>query len=225
MNDKTNIMFDLDGTLIHSLPGIEKALEATLKSLGKDGFHKEAFRPLVGYPLETVFSKLLGDNDPDIGLAVTAYRKFYMELGLIQAHPYKGIPEMLRSLSNGNRSLYVVTARNEEVAKAILRDQKMSEFILSVRGERQGDGRESKTDLLAEVIKDHSLDPAATVMVGDRRFDTEAALVNGCLAVGVTYGYGTREELVESGAEVLADTPEELAEILKGKQGYQEQYR
>lgn len=216
MKNKSNILFDLDGTLIHSLPGIEEALKTTLKSLGKNGYSKEAFRPLVGYPLETVFSKLLGENDPDVNLAVVTYRKFYMKLGLTQAHPYEGILEMLRTLYAGNRSLYVVTARNEEVAKIILEDHNMSGYILSVRGERQGDGRESKTDLLAEVILDNRLDPVDTVMVGDRRFDTVAALANGCSSIGVTYGYGTREELIESGANILVDTPQELANTLEG---------
>lgn len=217
MNSKHNILFDLDGTLIHSLPGIEDALQATLKSLGKNSYDKDLFRPLVGYPLETVFAKLLGENDPDLRLAVLTYRKFYMELGLSQAHPYKGISEMLQALYNEKRSLYVVTARNEEVAEKILRDHSMSDYIISVHGERQGDGRESKSDLLADVLRDHGLDPLDTVMVGDRRFDTQAALENGCLAIGVTYGYGTREELIESGARALADTPEELANLLKNQ--------
>jgi phosphoglycolate phosphatase len=216
LRSKNNILFDLDGTLIHSLPGIEEALKATLKSLGRNGYSKEIFRPLVGYPLETVFTKLLGENDPGVEMAVSSYRKFYMALGLGQARPYNGIPEMLRALYTENRSLHVVTARNEEVAKTILGDHDMSTYIISVRGERRGDGRESKNDLLAEVIRDHSLAPADTVMVGDRRFDTEAALANGCSSIGVTYGYGTREELVEGGADVLVDTPEELAQILKG---------
>ena len=216
MKKTHNILFDLDGTLIHSLPGIEDALQATLKSIGKNGYSKEVFRPLVGYPLETVFKKLIGKNDPDVALAVKAYRKFYMEVGLDQARPYDGILEMIRALYDKNRSLHVVTARNEQVAGKILQDHVLGEYIISVRGERQGDGRESKRDLLAEVLRDHRLDPSDTVMVGDRRFDTEAALANGCLAIGVTYGYGTREELIDSGADVLVDSPRELAEILIG---------
>jgi phosphoglycolate phosphatase len=219
MNDKPNILFDLDGTLIHSLPGIEEALQATLKHLGRNSYDKAAFRPLVGYPLEKVFKKLLGEDDPDVGIAVRIYRRFYMDIGLPQARPYGGIPKMLEALHKRNRSLHIVTARNEEVAKAILEKNGMIGYILSVRGERQGDGRESKTDLLTEVIRDQRLDPEDTVMVGDRRFDTEAALANGCVSIGVTYGYGSREELIESGADLLVDTPGELEKLLWGEKG------
>jgi phosphoglycolate phosphatase len=214
MKDKPNILFDLDGTLIHSLPGIEASLAATLKILGKKSYEHETFMPLVGYPLNTVFEKLLGEDDPDIGFAVQTYRRYYLELGLPQTHPYDGTREMLGTLHRQNRFLYVVTARNEEVAKTILRDHRLDAFILSVRGERHGDGRETKIDLLAEIIREHHLGPAETVMVGDRRFDMDAAIAAGCSAVGVTYGYGSRKELIDSGAGVLAETQEELVRIL-----------
>jgi phosphoglycolate phosphatase len=209
-----NILFDLDGTLIHSLPGIEETIQATLKSLQKPTSNGQTFRPLVGYPLESVFTQLLGENDPDVELAVATYRNLYMELGLPMARPYEGIPELLETLYSEGRSLFVVTARNEEVAKMILHNHAMDPFLKSVRGERQGDGRDTKADLVAEVMLDQGLTAAETVMVGDRRFDTEAALLNGCSAVGVTYGYGSAEELIDAGTPVLAANPEELGAVL-----------
>jgi phosphoglycolate phosphatase len=209
-----NILFDLDGTLVNSLPGIEDTLRATLRSLGRDPRNVQAFRPLVGYPLETVFSMLLGEKHPDVGLAVRTYRGLYIDLGLPRAHPYDGIPEMIRALHGEGRSLFVVTARNEAMARMILGNHNLDGFMISIRGEREGDGRDSKGDLVAGVLKDHDLVPADTVMVGDRRFDAEAALANGCLPVGVTYGYGTREELAKAGAEVLVHSVEELAGVL-----------
>ena len=217
MRNRHNILFDLDGTLIHSLPGIEETLQATLKSIGENTFSSRLFRPLVGYPLETVFSILLGDGHPDVDIAVSTYRKLYVKLGLPRAHPFEGIPKMLDDLHTEGRPLFVVTARNEEMARKILKNHDIDGYILSVRGEREGDGRDSKGDLVADVLRAYGLPPEDTVMVGDRRFDSEAALANGCAAVGVTYGYGTREELTEGGAGVLVDSPEELAEILKGQ--------
>ena len=214
MRNRHNVLFDLDGTLIHSLPGIEETLRATLKFLGKNTFSSQLFRPLVGYPLETVFSILLGEGHPDIDSAVSTYRKLYVKLGLPQAYPFEGIPKMLADLHTEGRSLFVVTARNEEMALKILKNHGMNGYILSVRGEREGDGRDSKGELVADVLRNYTLPAEDTVMVGDRRFDSEAALANGCAAVGVTYGYGTREELTEGGAGILVDSPEELANLL-----------
>ena len=214
MKNIPNIFFDLDGTLIDSLPGIEETLRATLRSMGADPRSAPAFRPLVGYPLKTVFTMLLGEEYPDVDLAVTTYRRLYTELGLPRARPFEGIPEMLQALHAGGRSLFVVTARNEAMAGMILENNGLDGYILSVRGERKGDGRDNKADLVAEVLNDYNLSAADTLMVGDRHFDAEAALANGCVPVGVTYGYGTREELADAGAEVLINSPEELAEVL-----------
>ncbi len=216
MKNLPNIFFDLDGTLVDSLPGIEKTLRAALLTVGADPETVPAFRPLVGYPLETVFSFLLGEGHPEVAAAARTYRRLYPEMGLPGAMPYEGIPEMLRALRSGGKNLHIVTARNETMAGKILKNHGLDGYILSVRGEREGDGRESKADLVADVLVNFHLNPSETVMIGDRRFDTEAARANGCMAIGVTYGYGTREELVEGGTEVLADTPAELANILNG---------
>lgn len=219
MKNYPNIFFDLDGTLVDSLPGIEKTLRATLQAVGADPETAPTFRPMVGYPLETVFSFLLGEGHPEVETAVRTYRRLYPETGLPGTIPYEGIPEMLRSLQAGGKNLYIVTARNESMAGLILKNHGLDGYILSIRGERDGDGRENKADLVADVLGNFNLNPSETVMIGDRRFDTEAARANGCMAIGVTYGYGTREELAEGGTEVLADTPAELANILHGKQG------
>ena len=214
MNDMRNILFDLDGTLIHSLPGIVDTIQATLRSLGKNPSSGQAFQSLVGYPLETVFEKLLGADDPDIGLAVRKYRELYMVTGLSRAYPFRGVPKMLEGLRAEGRSLFIVTARNETVARMILRDHGLDGLILSVRGERAEERWNSKADLVAEVMMKHGLAASDTTVVGDRHFDIEAALANGCMPIGVTYGYGTREELIDGGTEVLLDSVEELAEYL-----------
>ena len=216
MKNLPNIFFDLDGTLVDSLPGIEKTLRAALQSVGADPETVRTFRPLVGYPLETVFSFLLGEGHTEVGSAARTYRRLYPEMGLPWTRPFEGIPEMLRTLKERGKRLYIVTARNEAMAGLILKNHGLDGYILSVRGEREGDGRENKADLVADVLRCFDLDPSDTVMVGDRRFDTEAARANGCMAIGVTYGYGTREELTEEGTGVLAGSPAELANILNG---------
>ena len=216
MKDYRNIFFDLDGTLVDSLPGIERTLTATLDALGADPEKAPPFRPLIGYPLETVFSRLLGEGHPGIGAASRTYRSLYPDLGLRETYPYEGIREMLEALSAKGKSLFIVTARNERMAGQILQNHGLSGYIRSVRGEREGDGRDDKADLVADVLAGFDLCASETVVVGDRRFDVQAALANGCRAIGVTYGYGTREELAEGGTAVLVETPAQLADLLQG---------
>ena len=208
-----NILFDLDGTLMHTLPGIERTIAVTLETLSRsvDG---RAIRPLVGMPLEEVFGQLLGKGDPSVPRAVRTYRDLFVEVGLPHAFPFAGIPVLVRDLHRQGRRLFVATNRNEEISRTMLTAHGLAGFFTEIRGERPGEEKDAKAPRVAELIRNHALDPADTVMVGDRSFDALAARANGVPAVGVTWGYGTAEELTEAGVQRLVSSPDCLAAAL-----------
>lgn len=213
-----NIFFDFDGTLMNTWPGIETTLRASLQALAIPVRDDAITRALVGIPLMKVFEELLGGDPVSAGLAVQKYRELFPVVGMSGARPYEGVVRMLQELTMRGRELFLVTARNEMITKQMMKDHDLAVFFTWVRGEQEGEVPDGKAHMVAEVLQKFSLDPGECAMVGDRRYDIDAALANGMQAVGVTYGYGTRGELLDAGAGHLAGSIAELEKVLFGKE-------
>ncbi len=216
MTAANNILFDFDGTLMNTWPGIEATLSASLQALNIPVRDDAITQTLVGIPLMRVFEELL-DGDPEkSGLATQKYRELFPVVGMSGARPFEGVVGMLEELTLRERVLFLVTARNEMITKQMMKDHGLTGFFTWVRGEQEGEVPDGKAHMVAEVIQRFDLDPGDCVMVGDRRYDIDAAHANGLQAVGVTYGYGTNEELMDAGAAQLAGSIAELGEMLIG---------
>lgn len=214
-----NVFFDFDGTLMDTWPGIETTLKASLKALDIPARDDSITRDLVGIPLKRVFEELLGDDPANADLATQKYRELFPIVGMLGARPFEGVVRMLEQLMKHGRALFLVTARNEAITKQMMKSHGLTGFFTWVRGEQEGEVPDGKDHMVAEVIQRFGLDPGDCVMVGDRRYDVEAARANGVRAVGVTYGYGTEEELQDAGANRLVGSIEELEKMLIGYDG------
>lgn len=212
-----NIFFDFDGTLMNTWPGIETTLRASFQALAIPVRDDAITRALVGIPIMKVFEELLGGDPVSAGLATQKYRELFPVVGMSGARPYEGVVGMLQELTMRGRELFLVTARNEMITKQMMKDHDLTGFFTWVRGEQEGEVPDGKAHMVAEVLHKFSLDPGGCAMVGDRRYDIDAALANGMQAVGVTYGYGTREELLDAGAVQLAESIAELKGMLLRK--------
>jgi phosphoglycolate phosphatase len=213
------IFFDFDGTLMDTWPGIETTLRASLQALDIPVREETITRALVGIPLMRVFEELLADDPASAGLATQKYRELFPIVGMLGARPFEGVVRMLEELMKQGRALFLVTARNEAITKQMMKSHGLTGFFTWVRGEQEGEVPDGKDHMVAEVIQRFGLDPGDCVMVGDRRYDVEAARANGVRAVGVTYGYGTEEELQDAGANRLVGSIEELEKMLIGCDG------
>ena len=209
-----NVLFDFDGTLMNTWPGIEATLRASLKALDISVPDAVVTRALVGIPLMRVFEVLLDGDTVQAALATKKYRELFPVVGMSGASPFEGVPGMLEGLKMGGREVFLVTARNEMITKQMMKDHSLTRFFTWVRGEQEGEVLDGKGQMVAEVLQKFSLNPEDCVFVGDRRYDVEAAHTNSMQAVGVTYGYGTEEELVDAGAAQLVGSIEELGEML-----------
>ena len=208
------VFFDFDGTLIDTWPGIEKTLRGSFQALALPVRDEEITTELVGVPLLKVFERLLGADSEMAEAAVQKYRDLFPETGISGSRPFEGAVGMLEELKRRKTDLFLVTARNEAITKQMMAEHGLNGFFTWVRGEREGEALDSKTGMMAEVLQRYNVPPGSCVMVGDRRYDMEAALANNIGAIGVTYGYGTREELLEAGAGQLAGSVGELRDIL-----------
>jgi phosphoglycolate phosphatase len=204
------ILLDLDGTLIDSRPGIAASCVAALRALGHAPDPAFDVTPLIGPPLPQVIARLLaryGDDRVEAGM--TAYRAHYGEIGLHMATVYPGIADALRLLSERARC-FVVTSKRKDFATRIVASLEFAATIRGVYGTELDGSLDDKARLIAAVLREECLDPSGTTMVGDRSHDMIGARANGLRAIGVLWGYGSRDELEAAGADRLLAVPDEL---------------
>lgn len=211
MKGRPMIIFDMDGTLLDSAPGITKSLTHAIRNLGHD-FHPPAgVQQLFGPPMNQVVAELLRPfGDDRVEQCVQTYREHYRDYGLYDCSPYPGIAEALQSLIADGISLAVATSKRQEFADKMLRHAGLHGMFEDVRGTTADGSLDDKADLLRLMSASLNQSRPCRFMIGDKRDDMVAASKNAIPAVGVTWGYGTAQELTESGAVALSDSPRNL---------------
>ncbi|MDR1191393.1 MAG: HAD hydrolase-like protein [Verrucomicrobiales bacterium] len=190
------ILFDLDGTLIDSGPGIINSIRHALAELGREPPSAAALRWCVGPPLTVIFQRLLRADDPAlIASAVAAYRRRYQAGGMFEAAVYPGIPAALARLKARGPRLYVATSKPEIFARQILTHFGLARYFTAIHGSALDGARADKTALIAHALTVTNPPRARALMVGDRATDILGARRNGLRAAAVTYGYGVWSEL------------------------------
>lgn len=199
--------FDLDGTLARTGEDIIAAWKQSLADLGRECPHfDEVFT--IGPTLEKVIYQLFDDASPElVEQMVARFRPNYDESGFPNTVPYPGVPEWLRSLKAAGAKLYIVTNKRHVPTQGIVRKFGWDTLFNGVWSFDSFPGvKYKKPDLLAHLLATHAIDPSDAVMVGDTRGDVEAGRANGVYTVGVTWGYGSREELATAD-EMLEKLP------------------
>lgn len=210
------ILLDLDGTLIASEPGILSSCRAALRSLGHDTDPRMDIASIIGPPIEDVMRYLLQQfGDDRVAEAVDAYRQDYGARGLLLSEVYDGIEEALGAMSQW-ANLYLATSKRETFARRILANKGLDSLFTGIYGSTPAGDIDHKPELIAHIIRVNELHPDRCVMVGDRRYDIAGAHANSVRAIGVLWGYGTRDELESAGADQLINRTQELAEIALG---------
>ncbi len=205
-----SVIFDLDGTLLDTRPGIVACTQHALRHFGLPEASEEQLRLFIGPPLHQSFVRALHMSEEMAAAAVTVYRQRYADKGIRECCPYPGIVRLLQQLRGAGARVGVCTAKAEIFAKQILHEQGIMPFVHLLRGYELSDTTERKPELLRLCIDE--LEAAPAVMVGDRIYDVAAAQACGIDAVGVSYGFGSADEL--SRAAFVAHDVDELARYL-----------
>ncbi len=207
------LLLDLDGTLSDNYTGIAASIRHALACLGAPDPDDVTLKGCVGPPLRESFARLIDGADPAaVERAIDAYRERYGVLGWQENIAYPGIDAALEALATNRARLFVCTSKPEVFAKRIVAHFGFDAFIERVYGADLAGSLDDKRKLLAHVIANESLDPSRCTMVGDRHHDIRAAHANATRAVGVLWGYGSREEL--AGADRLLEQPAHLARLV-----------
>ena len=147
--------------------------------------------------------------------ALAYYRERFADVGLFENQPYDGIVDTLVELARSGAPLFVATSKPEVYARRIVEHFGLAPHFVAVHGCELDGTRENKRDLLAHLMQRHAVDSASAVMIGDRHVDMIAARHHGIRAIGALWGYGSREELEEAGADALCEGPRALPALLR----------
>jgi phosphoglycolate phosphatase len=204
------VVFDIDGTVLDSAPGIVAGLRHALESVNVEPPQDDQLRRDLGPPLRHLLQGL-GVRRHRMETAVAAYRDFYFSRGLAMATPYEGVHEVLPLLRQAGLLLGTATAKRTDVAAAILEQHGLLDYFHVVNGTEDAatDKESTLRDALVRLGR-----PSAAVMIGDRHFDMTAARSCGCFPLGAGWGYGSVTELVDAGAAVVADAPADLRHLV-----------
>ena len=207
------ILFDLDGTLTDSGPGIMNGFEYALGKMGIDIPDRSSLRKFVGPPLGDSFEKTLGFSPEDAAKGIAFYREYYADKGVYENDVYPGVFELLDKLKASGKKMIVATTKAEFMANVVMDHFGLRKYFDLMVASNNTD-RKNKIDVLKYAIENGGVDIEKAVMIGDRFYDVTGASHFGIDSVGVLYGYGSRQELEDAGATYIAESVENLSEIL-----------
>ncbi|MGN1305534.1 MAG: HAD hydrolase-like protein [Oscillospiraceae bacterium] len=209
------IFFDLDGTMIDSGDGITLSVQYALKKMGIIEKELSALKVFVGPPLKDSFMYYYGFSDEEAEKAISYYRIYYESRGILRCWPYKRVEKLLSFIENTGRKAVIATSKPELFARRIVQHLHMSEMFEYIAGASMDGKIIKKSDVIAYAMKEIGADdPSRILMVGDRKYDVIGARANGIKTAGVLYGYGSYPELLDAGADYIAQNVSELAEVI-----------
>lgn len=171
---------------------------------------------LIGIPIRTIFSELLHTDDAYlITKAIMIYREKYTEIGITGNTVYPGIDEMLSTLNKTGYRAYVVTMKNTQDSQKVIRHLGFDHLILGIYGLSFEGYPDNKAELINSALNENNLSQNETIMIGDRKEDILSGKVNGLKTMGVTYGFGSREEIVEALPDKICHSPEDILRAIE----------
>ena len=191
------VLFDLDGTIVDSAPGITAALDYTFRQMGVRVPSPDRMLEWVGPPIMDSFRNLAGLDHAKSLQALAIYREYYLAHGIADAHPYPGLPQLIRDLASARVPTSLATSKPEAPSRAILDRLDLTGFFTEITGASEDETRSAKADVVAEALRRLAADGAdvsRTVMIGDRRSDVEGAAENDVPTIFVRWGYGSLAE-------------------------------
>lgn len=211
----TAVLFDLDGTIVDSAPGIFHCFEHTFRMMHRESPGREAMRPFLGPPLDETFRDALGMSGDDLQRAVAIYRAEYAAGGAITAELYPGVMTVVRAVRAAGIPVALATSKVESGVRMVLRHFGLDDDFDVLGTATDDDTRSGKADVVQfalESLDDAGADISRVVLVGDRIHDVDGAAAHGIDSILVEWGYGNPTEWDAAGAR--ASTPERLRALL-----------
>lgn len=212
------LLFDLDGTVSESAPGIRMSLEKAIAQLGIEAPDLSDYTLYIGPPLIDTFLHLCHLPPEQAERGAQLYRDYYNAEGKYRNRAYDGIRALLCTLREKGARLAICTSKYERFAEEIVEILGLTDCFDAVCGSNLDGSRKDKKDLIPYALETIAGDAEAAkknaVMIGDTWYDARGARLCGVDFIGVAYGYGALQPMLNEGASALAQTVEELQELL-----------
>jgi phosphoglycolate phosphatase len=209
------LLFDLDGTLTDPKEGIVRSIQHALRQMGRTVPDSRDLEWCIGPPLRQFFPTLLDSTDENlVEQTIAFFRERFSTVGKYENQVYAGVDQMLARLVQKGYKLFLATAKARIYAQDILVHFDLAAYFAGIYGSELDGRLSNKNDLIRFILSQEAILPTQTIMIGDRHHDIEGAKANGILSGGVTYGYGSVDELTAAGADVLFDRPSAIAQFL-----------
>ena len=190
-----NVLFDLDGTLTDPREGITRSIQYGLSKMGIDEPDLSKLEHFIGPPLLQAFMATYGFDEARAWEAMGFYRERFAVTGLYENHVFDGVTPLLEELVGQGRQLFIATSKAQVYAREIARHFDFARHFNVIYGSELDGTRTHKVELIRHLLTEQGLDPAQTLMIGDRKHDLIGARENGLDAAAVGYGFGSFEEL------------------------------
>lgn len=209
------VVFDLDGTLIHTLPDLVAITNTTMEHFGFPCHSEEAIRDFIGNGVRALVDRAVPDDvsDDTREKALLYWRSLYSEMGHALSHPYDGVEEMLQELKKQGYKLGVLSNKFNAATQEVV-PRFFPGVFDAIHGEGDGYPRKPQPEGLLQMLSDINVDPKNACYVGDAPTDMEAALAAGCKPYGVSWGYNSVECLTQAHAHTIIHQPRELLRLL-----------
>jgi phosphoglycolate phosphatase len=206
------IVFDLDGTLVNSVPDLAAAANYALRSLGLPEQTQEAHKKMIGGGEKNFVRRFLGPDHQDLyHQALSLYLEYYSQHLGDQTHVYPLVPETLSRLTSFKKA--VLSNKREDLARQVLEVKGLAGFFEAVRGGNSYGALKPSGEGLSALIKEMDSDPARTFMVGDKTEDILAGKGAGARTVGLTCGYSDPETLATAAPEFTLSSFSQLTDL------------
>lgn len=210
------VLFDLDGTILDTEEGVTKCVQYALKHFGIEEPDLKKLRVFIGPPLREQFMGIYGLSEAQAEEAVEKYRERYSIKGKYEAKLYSHVEETLRNLKEKGFSLAVASSKNESACVELLQYFGIAGYFDLIGGATDDGKISQKADVLRMVMERMgSKEVRDYVLIGDTRFDAMGAKAVNMDCIGVTYGFGSREELEEAGAICICENLGEVEAYLE----------
>lgn len=211
-NRYDNAIFDVDGTLFNSYPGITDCLRHVYETLGTPVPDEKILRTFIGPSLYDSFARHTDWDEPKIARAIAVYRERYTGGGYKNVRFYPGIPELLADLQAAGVTLSVASSKPRAQLLRVLEYMGVADRFAVVSAPGPADDNSDKEGLIRAAVRGER-----PVMIGDRLYDIMGAERAGVDSIGVTFGFGGRAELAQYGATYIVDSTDEIYDIIIGE--------
>lgn len=212
MKNKKYFIFDLDGTVVNPGTAIPRCINYALQKQSIKSVPIERLKRYIGFDLPAIFQEVTKRKDKRfLKTCVESYRERFHNEGIAEHRLYPGIVGLLEAAQE-NGTLIIASIKPQVSCDMVLDHLGIKPMFTSVYGSELSGKRSDKTELLKHVLKKEKIKSA--YVIGDRGIDIEAAKKVGCHSIGVSYGYGTKDELLTAGADKIAETVGELRQCI-----------